>query len=86
MIQNYKIDILTYNQNNQVKSDCGDITFQNNGSVPVTINGGLVLPAGAILTLSANAGEIDRTIYTFFFPAGSSVTNCNLIVLRKVFI
>lgn len=85
-MQDYKIDILTYTSNNQVKSDCSDITFQNNGIVPVTINGGLQLPPGAILTLSANAGEIDRTIYTFYFPAGSATVDCNLIVLRKVYI
>jgi hypothetical protein len=86
-MQNYKIDVLTYHENNSVRSDCADIAFQNNGTVDVTINQSFTLTAnGGVLSLSANEGEIDRTIYTFSFPAGSPIGNCNLIVIRKIYI
>lgn len=86
-MQNYKIDILTYHENNSVRSDCADIAFQNNGNVDVTINNSFVIPAnGGVLSLGANENEIDRTIYNFSFPAGSPIGDCNLIVVRKVYI
>ena len=86
-MQNYKIDILTYNINGNVKSDCSDIAFQNNGTVNVTINNGYTLPAnGGVLSFSANNDEIDRTIYTFSFPAGSAINACNLTIIRKIYI
>ena len=86
-MQNYKIDILSYHVNGSVKSDCSDIAFQNNGTVDITINSAFTLPAnGGVLSFTANNNEIDRTIYTFSFPAGSTITDCNLIVLRKIYI
>lgn len=85
-MQNYKIDILTYNNNNSVKSDCGDITFWCTGVADVTINGGLLLQSGSSITFNANAGEIDRTIYNFSFDPAQPQTNYNLLVIRKVFI
>jgi len=86
-MQNYKIDVLTYHSNNSVRSDCADIAFQNNGTVDVTINQSFVLKAnGGVLSLSANEGEIDRTIYNFSFPDGSPIGDCNLIVIRKIYI
>lgn len=86
-MQNYKIDVLTYHSNNSVLSNCADIAFQNNGTVDVTINQSFVLTAnGGVLSLSANEGEIDRTTYNFSFPAGSPIGDCNLIVIRKIYI
>lgn len=86
-MQNYKIDVLTYHENNSVKSDCADICFQNNGTVDVTLNQSYIITAnGGVLSLSANEGEIDRTIYTFSFPATSTISDRNLIVIRKVYI
>lgn len=86
-MQNYKIDILSYHANGSVKSDCADIAFQNNGTVDVTINNAFALPAnGGVLSFSANNNEIDRTIYNFSFPPGTPITDCNLIVLRKIYI
>ena len=86
-MQNYKIDILSYSTNNSVKSDCADICFQNNGTVDVVLNGSYtILANGGVLSLSANNDEIDRTIYTFAFPPTATVTQCALIVIRKVYI
>ena len=86
-MQNYKIDILTYNTNGSVKSECADIAFQNNGQVDVLINSGFVLPAnGGVLSFTANNDELDRTIYTFSFVNSLGTYQNNLIVIRKVYI
>lgn len=82
-MQNYKIDILTYHSDGSVKSDCADITFQNNGTSDVIINNGFTLSPSTILSITANENEIDNTIYTFYFQ-GTAPNN--LIVLRKVYI
>lgn len=81
-MRKYKIDILNYTTNGGVKSDCADITFFNNGLAPVTINAGLILFAGQSISFTANAGEIDTTIYNFSFGVGASN---NLIVFRKIY-
>ena len=85
-MQNYKIDILTYNISGSVKSDCADIAFQNNGTFPVVLNNGYTLSPNSVLSFSANNDEIDRTIYTFTFPAGAGISGCNLTIIRKVYI
>jgi len=82
-MQNYKIDVLTLVENNFVKSDCADITFINNGTSNVTINAALTLSSQQSLTLTANMGEIDRTIYNFVF---TGVGNNRLTVFRKIYI
>ena len=80
---NYKVDCLNYTANGQVRSDCADIIFINTGTSQVNINAALTLAPGQSFTFSANAGEIDRTIYTYsFFGAG----NNSITVFRKVYI
>jgi hypothetical protein len=82
-MQNYKIDVLNYLLDGSVKSDCADITFINTGSSTIRLNSALPLAPGQSITLSANAGEIDRTIYTYNFSGAG--TN-SLTVFRKVYI
>lgn len=83
-MQLYKIDVLNlYEPNGSVKSDCADITFFNSGTANVVLNNALTIYAGQSITLSANAGELDRTIYTYFF---SGAGTRKLIVFRKVYI
>ena len=84
MIQQYKIDVLNlYEPNGSIKSDCADITFFNAGTSNVVLNNALTIFPGSSLTLSANAGEIDRTIYTYFFKgAGQN----KFIIFRKIYI
>jgi hypothetical protein len=83
-MQQYKIDVLNlYEPNGSVRSDCADITFFNAGTATVLLNGALTINPGSSLTLSANAGEIDRTIYTYFF---SSAGTRKFIIFRKVYI
>ena len=81
----YKVDFLSYQSDNYVKSDCGDITFVNSGTNTVVINDSLKLFSGNSLSLSANAGELDTTIYIFKFlglPGNGNI----LTVLRKIYI
>jgi hypothetical protein len=83
-MQQYKIDVLNlYEPNGSVRSDCADITFFNAGTATVLLNGALTINPGSSLTLSANSGEIDRTIYTYFF---SSAGSRKFIIFRKVYI
>jgi hypothetical protein len=83
-MQQYKIDVLNlYEPNGSVRSDCADITFFNAGTANVLLNGALTINPGSSLTLSANAGEIDRTIYTYFF---STAGTRKFIIFRKVYI
>lgn len=83
-MQNYKIDILSYIKNGQVKSDCADIAFQNVGIVDVVLNNGYTLTPGSVLSLSANENEIDKTIYTFSFS--NTTGTGSLIVIRKIYV
>ena len=80
---NYKIDVLNYFSNGQVRSDCSDITFYNVGTTTVTLNSALPLAPGQSITFNANAGEIDRTIYTYSFSGAG--TN-SLVIFRKIYI
>lgn len=79
----YQIDILNYNANNSVQSNCADITFYNVGTSNVKINNALPIFPGGSITLSANAGELDRTVYNFAFTSpGVNI----LVVIRKVYV
>lgn len=83
MAVNYKTDFLTITQNQDVRSDCADITFFNQGAATVILNNTLSIPALSSISFTANAGEIDRTIYNVRFQ-GSGIAN--LIVFRKIYI
>lgn len=80
----YKYDFLNQTTDNQVTSNCGDITFSNQGSNTVTINNTLILAPGQSLTLSGNAGELDITIYSFRFTVVT--TNSLLVIIRKIYV
>jgi len=83
-MQQYKNDILTYVQNNSVRSDCADITFYNSGQDNVIINSAVVIFPNGSFTLNANAGEIDRTIYNFKFLDVANLKQ--LTVIRKIYV
>lgn len=86
-MQQYKIDVLLYVQDGAVRSDCADITFYNQGNSKVLLNNSVTINAGQSLTLSANANEIDRTIYTYSFnTTGLTTINNKLIIFRKVYV
>jgi len=83
-MQEFSNDILTYTSNNSVRSDCADITFYNSGYDTVTINSAVILFPNGSLTLNANVGEIDRTIYNFKFLGENK--NQQLTVIRKMYV
>ena len=84
-MQTYKIDILNYSTDGQVKSDCADITFFNAGAIPVVINESVTIPVGQSLSITANAGEIDITIYTYRFVPTLPIPG-KLVIFRKIYI
>lgn len=84
-MQKYKNDFLNYYADTAVKSNCADITFINQGSTNVTINSALLLRPGNSITFSANAGELDLTIYNAAFTASPGLVNV-LVVIRKIYI
>lgn len=82
-MQKYKIDFLSYVNDDAVMSNCADITFLNTGTATVVINDTLPLLTNQQVSFTANRGEIDLTTYRFSFkgPADKS-----LIVFRKVYV
>jgi hypothetical protein len=83
-MQQYKIDVLNYTAAQSVRSDCADITFYNTGFDNVILNSALTLTPGQSISFSANANEIDRTIYNFSF---SGINNFKSIaIFRKIYI
>ena len=83
MLQNYKVDTLTMVQNQSVRSDCADITFYNEGTSPVLLNSAITIQQGSSIVFSANAGEIDRTLYNISFVTPGTQ---KLIVFRKTYV
>ena len=79
----YYVDVINYQSNNAVKSQCADITFFNAGTSNVLVNKALPIFPGGSITFSANEGEMDMTVYNFNFT--SAGVN-NLIVCRKIYI
>ena len=81
-MQNYKIDTLNYTAAQSVRSDCADITFYCTGNANAVINSAVTLTPGQSISFSANAGEIDRTIYNFTFGAGNRPA---IVIFRKIY-
>jgi hypothetical protein len=80
----YKLSFSTYQNSTQFNSDCSDITFVNNGASSCIINNDFTLAAGASLSVSCQANEIDTTIYQISFtPSG---LNNSLQVIKKNFV
>jgi len=84
-MQFYKIDILNLVIDGQVRSDCADITFFNQGTSNVILNSAVTITPGNSLSLTANNAEIDRTLYNYRFDTTPGIIN-KLVVFRKVYI
>jgi hypothetical protein len=80
--QGYYNEISIYQTAQYIKSDCADITFYNNGTANVNVNGIVLLP-NQTLAFSANECEIDKTKYNFFFVGAGARS---LTVIRKLYI
>ena len=81
MSRNFVEIIAFINDNQPIKSDCGDFTVINTGTSNATING-LTIAPGAQYVSYSNEGEINKTIYIVAFD--NTGTN-QVTVIRKVF-
>lgn len=77
--------VQTYDNDGYTESDCGDITFQNKGTAPVTINYGVELLSNQSITFGANVGEINRTKFNIVFNKDPAFTK-SLLVIKKYYI
>jgi len=82
--QQYTTDFLTIpDQGVAIESNCADITFTNYGTVNVIVNDVVILATNQSITISANRGEIDRTIYRVRYVSGAGTRNA--IVVRRIY-
>lgn len=77
--------IALYQLSGLTESNCGDITFINTGTQPVTINAALRLLSNQSFTFAAQVGEINKTVFRFTFDPDKSYTN-SLTVIKKYYI
>ena len=77
--------IALYQVSGLTESNCGDITFINTGTQPVTINAALRLLSNQSFTFAANIGELNKTVFRFTFENVKLDTN-QLTVIKKYFI
>lgn len=82
--QKYYIETKFYYTSQKVSSDCNDITFWNQGTTNVEIDGNILFPNQS-LRIQGNEGELDTTQYNIVF-ATLVATGNKLAVLRKLYI
>lgn len=82
--QKYYIETKFFYTNAKISSECNDITFWNQGTTNVEIDGNLLYPNQS-LRIQGNVGELDTTQYTISFSTLISTGN-KLAVLRKLYI
>lgn len=81
--QKFYIETKFYYTSQQVSSECNDITFWNQGTTNVEVEGNLLYPNQS-LRIQGNIGEIDTTTYNIVFATLISTGN-KLAVLRKLY-
>ena len=81
--QKFYIETKFYYTSQAVSSDCNDITFWNQGTTNVEVDGNLLYPNQS-LRIQGNIGEIDTTQYNIVFATLISTGN-KLAVLRKLY-
>ena len=82
--QKFYIETKFYYNSQKVSSDCNDITFWNQGTTNIEIDGNLIFPNQS-LRISGNIGEMDTTQYNVVFATYNDPNN-KLAVLRKLYI
>ena len=82
--QKFYIETKFYYNSQKVSSDCNDITFWNQGTTNVEIDGNLIYPNQS-LRIAGNIGEIDTTQYNVVFSTYNSPNN-KLAVIRNLYI
>ena len=82
--QKFYIETKFYYNSQKVSSDCNDITFWNQGTTNVEIDGNLIYPNQSY-RISGNIGELDTTQYNVVFASYNNTGN-KLAVIRKLYI
>ena len=80
MVKFYE-NISLINEQQQIKSDCGDFTIINTGTSNAILNGVTIVP-GAQYVSKANEGELNVTIYSLGFD--NTGTN-QVTLIRKIY-
>lgn len=78
----YNNNIQAFNQSQPVYGNCAEITFINQGTSNVLINGSLILLPTQAIGFDGKKYELDETIYNIIFQ-GAGVNNC--AVIRKFY-
>jgi hypothetical protein len=83
ILRKYDIDITSYSQTQQVKSNCNSIQFVNLGTSTVTINQNITLITNQTFTIEGNDNEICVGIFLLTFD-NLGTNNCS--VIKKNFV
>jgi hypothetical protein len=82
ILQKFTEEYQTYNQPSEIRSECNAITFINNGTSNVQINGINLIPGAQLVSLG-NEGEFNVTRYRLSFSgAGNEICT----VIRKIYV
>ena len=79
----YDINMIQYDRNGFVTTNCNSITFINYGTATVTIDNNVQLTQGQQLNIDGNAGEIINRQFLINFATG--FVN-NLVTVKKNYI
>jgi hypothetical protein len=80
----YDINMITYDRNGFVTTNCNSISFINYGTSNVTIDNNVVLTQGQQLNIDGNAGEIINRQFLVNFSGTGTVNN--LVTVKKNYI
>jgi hypothetical protein len=82
ILQKFTEEYQTYNAPSEIRAECNAITFINNGTSNVQINGINLVPGAQLVSLG-NEGEFNVTRYRLSFSgAGNEVCT----VIRKIYV
>jgi hypothetical protein len=80
--QEFNIDFQTFVKPASISTGVAAITFFNQGTASVVINGTVTLATGISLAVEGNTNEIDVSVYRITFTGGGTQ---QLVVVRKYY-
>jgi hypothetical protein len=78
----YNNNIQAFNQSQAIFGECAEISFINQGTSNVLVNGSLILLPTQAISFDGKKDEFDETIYNIVFQ-GAGTNNC--AVIRKFY-
>ena len=79
----FDVNMITYDLNGYVTTNCNSITFINYGTNTVTIEGGVILQQNQSISIDGNQGEIiEKSFLVTFTGSGYN----NLVTIKKNYI